>query len=91
VVDARGRRFTEFVNAGPLDGVAQGQPVTPRDLWNQPVAPGEEALRTVAIDLPAGVERPGLVITEGIGPLSAVIIGDENSLFHAKTQFLLAP
>ena len=91
VVDARGRRFTQFVNAGILDGFAPGQPVTARDLWNEPIGPGEEVLRTVAIDLPPGVQHPGLVITEGLGPLSAVVIGDEASVFHAHTQFILPP
>ncbi len=89
VVDAMGRRFAGFVNAGTLDGFEPGQPVSGRDLWNEPIAPGAEVLRTVAIELPAGDQQPGLVITEGIGPLSAMIIGDENSILHAKTQFVL--
>jgi hypothetical protein len=91
VIDAAGRRYTQLLNAGSDPAYPTGQPVTAAELWNRQVQPGESLTRQVAFDLPAGVTQPGLVITEGIGPLSAVIIGDDGSFFHAQTEFRLAP
>jgi hypothetical protein len=91
VVDAQGKQFDSFISAGSDNGTPIGQPLTASQLWNQKIQPGETASRTVAFDLPAGIQQPGLVVTEGIGPLAAIIIGDENSFFHAKTEFLLTP
>jgi hypothetical protein len=91
VVDAQGQSYSQMVNAGDEPGLPTGQPVTADQLWNQKIQPGQVVSRTVAFDLPAGIRQPGLVVTEGIGPLSAVIIGDESSLFHARTEFLLNP
>ena len=91
VIDARGRRYSPAIIAGSETGLPIGQPVTAGRLWDQQIQPGAVAIRTVAFDLPAGVRQPGLVITEGIGPLSAIIIGDEGSFLHAKTQFRLTP
>jgi hypothetical protein len=89
VVDSQGNRYSEIVNAG--NGLDLGQPVTTDQLWDQKIQPGEIIVRTVAFDLPSDIGQPGLVVTEGIGLLSAVIIGDEGSFFHAKTEFLLTP
>jgi hypothetical protein len=91
VLDAAGRRYTRMINAGESDNFTLGQPVTARELWSQPVQPGEVMLRTIAIDLPVDVQRPGLVMTEGIGPLALIIIADEDSYLHAKNQFELLP
>jgi hypothetical protein len=91
VVDAHGEQFDSFISAGPDTGAPIGQALTAAQLWSQKIQPGETASRTVAFDLPAGIQQPGLVVTEGIGPLAAIIIGDENSFFHAKTEFLLNP
>ena len=89
MIDARGQRYSPALNAGSELNLPLGQPVTGAQLWSVPVPPGESLRRTVAFDLPAGLAQPALVISEGIGPLSAVVIGDEGSLFHAKTEFLL--
>jgi hypothetical protein len=91
VVDARGQRYTRMLNAGPEMGLPAGQPLTAAQLWDRQIQPGETVSRTVAFDLPVGVSAPGLVITEGLGPLAVIIIGDENSFFHAPTEFLLNP
>ena len=91
VIYANGQRYTQAINAGSETDLPIGQPVTARQLWDRPVQPGETVSRTVAFDLPVGIRKTGLVITEGIGPLSDVIIGDENSFFHARTVFLLNP
>jgi hypothetical protein len=47
--------------------------------------PGEKSVRTLVFDLPNTVTGPCLVISEGGWPTS-LIIGDENSFFHKKTQ-----
>jgi hypothetical protein len=91
IVDAQGKRYSQMVNAGAEPGFPMGQPVTAAQLWEQKIQPGETVSRTVAFDLPGTIQQPGLVVNEGIGPLSAIIIGDENSVFHAKTEFLLNP
>ena len=91
IVGDHGDRYSQMVNAGNEPGFPIGQPVTAAQLWDRKIQPGETVSRTVAFDLPADVRQPGLVVSEGIGPLSAIIIGDENSLFHAKTEFLLTP
>jgi len=91
IVDAQGDRYTQMVNAGTDPGFPMGQPVTAAQLWDQKLQPGETINRTVAFDLPGTIQQPGLVVSEGIGPLSAIIIGDENSIFHAKTEFNLNP
>jgi hypothetical protein len=90
-IDAEGQRYTRVLNAAPLEGIEIGQPVHGDELWSERMQPGESLLRSVVVDLPADVEQPALVITEGIGPISVVIIGDENSFLHARTQFLLVP
>jgi len=91
VVDAHGQRYTHMLNAGSELGLPLGQPLTAAQLWDRQIQPGESVNRSVAFDLPSGVDAPGLVVTEGLGPLAAVIIGDENSFFHAPTEFLLTP
>ena len=91
VVDARGRRYTDMLNAGPELGLPSGQPLTAAQLWDRQIQPGESVSRTVAFDLPKDVPSPGLVVSEGLGPLAAFIIGDENSFLHAPTEFYLTP
>jgi hypothetical protein len=89
IVDSQGNRYSKIVNAG--NEFEMGQPVTNAQLWDQKIQPGEIVSRIVAFDLPRDIGQPGLVVTEGIGPLSTILIGDEGSLFHAKTEFLLNP
>lgn len=89
VIDAEGKRYPRMVSAGEELGLPAGQPVTAAQLWDQRIRPGETVLLTVAFDLPLNIPQPALVVNEGIGPLSAVIIGDENSFFHARTAWLL--
>ncbi len=91
IMDAAGKSYRVALNAGGELNLPVGEVVTASQLWSQPVEPGEIASRTVAFDLPQDVSKPGLVINEGIGPLSAIIIGDENSFLHAKTEIPLNP
>ena len=91
VIDARGQRYPAFVNAGTGPGTTLGQPLTAAQLWDRKIQPGETVSRRLAFDLPVDVDSPGLVVIEGIGPLSAVLIGAEDSFFHSPTEFLLKP
>jgi hypothetical protein len=83
LLDADGQRQTRILDAG------SGQPVTARQVWDQAVQPGETILRRIAFDLPAGARAPYLVMSEGLGAISVLVIGDENSPFHARTVFAL--
>jgi Domain of unknown function (DUF4352) len=58
--------------------------------WDQRLQPGEVQTRTVIFDVPLQIQQPHLVIAEGSWP-TPLIIGDENSFFHPKTEFSLAP
>ena len=90
VIDAQGRKYTEAVSAAEEQGPPFGQSVAFLQLWNQRLQPGENQAHILAFDLPADVSQPALVISEGGGP-TYLIIGDENSFFHSKTEFRLAP
>jgi hypothetical protein len=91
LIDADGWSYSQMLSSGTEMNLPPGQPITASQVWEQPVQPGESLLRTVAFDLPIGVRQAGLVLTEGIGPLSVIIIGDENSFLHARTVFALVP
>ncbi len=71
------------------EGETAGQVANAEQLWNQRLNPGETVEQRVAFDLPVGVLSPQLVIAEGAGFPTTVIIGDENSLLHGKTSFRL--
>ena len=92
MLDAQGRSYSQILLAADIPGgQGAGQPVSARELWNEKVEPGQTVVRQVAFDLPAGVQNPVLVISEGVGSLAAVIIGDEGSFLHARTRFELTP
>ena len=57
-------------------------------LWNQQVQPGAIAPRVIIFNVPDVLQQPGLLIAEGGWP-TILIIGDDNSLFHKKTEVLL--
>jgi hypothetical protein len=84
ILDADGRQYPQFLDA------ESGQPLSARQLWAQPVPPGGALTRKVAFDLAVDVRQPGLVMSEGLGPISGLVIGDENSPFHARTVFALS-
>jgi hypothetical protein len=56
------------------------------------LGPGESLVRRVVFDLPRIVRRPRLQVTEGYWIdrlIELFLIGDEDSLLHGKTTFLL--
>jgi hypothetical protein len=89
VVDDLGRTFSPLPPDTPgLEGIAGA------DGLSQPVAAGKAYLTVLAFDLPKGLTNPRLQITEmeGAWPdrlFEMFLIGDEDSLLHAKTTFSL--
>jgi len=92
VIDAQGKSYTHYFDFTSRSfHVPTSMPGGVYPLWSEKIQAGAVAVRTVVFDLPADIQQPGLVVSEGIGPLSVILIGDEGSLFHAKTEFLLNP
>ncbi len=58
--------------------------------WETKLNPAEKSVRTLAFDLPSTIVNPCLVVSEGGWP-TQLIIDDENSFFHQKTQICLNP
>jgi hypothetical protein len=83
-VDQQGHTYAGILASGDFPGA----PVDSAQLWDQKLQAGESQVRTLAFDLPPAAANPFLVVTEGGGP-TFLIIGDENSPFHAKTVFQL--
>lgn len=57
-------------------------------VWNQQLQPGEIVPREIVFEVPHLLQQPGLLIAEGGWP-TKLIIGDENSFFHKKTEVRL--
>ncbi len=86
VIDDERHEYKEMLEG---QGEMAGQAVTAGQLWNRRLSPGEIMEQRVAFDLPPNTLSPRLVIAEGPGFPTDVIIGDENSFLHAKTTFRL--
>lgn len=65
------------------------QAVGQQPSWDSQLQPGEIQPREVVFDVPALLQQPGLLISEGGWP-TRLMIGDENSPFHQKTVVLLS-
>jgi len=84
VVDAEGQTYTRDMQ-------------TESELPSQPdferkVTPAETFEKQIVFDLPVDVNDPRLDIREGYGidhVIEAVLIGDEDSLFHKRNYFAL--
>jgi hypothetical protein len=55
-----------------------------------PLTPGQSSATDLVFDLPGSVKNPRLLIADSEG-VTRFLIGNENSLFHAKTYFELIP
>jgi len=84
LVDGAGRRF-----APSLDGMEalekagrDGSPIT------RALVPGEEYTTTFVFDVPADLQEPRLLFTDG-SPESRLLIGHEVSPYHGKVLFAL--
>ena len=86
VVDARGRRFT----ASPQGQAALAQAGRKVIALTRPLRPGESYTTDIVFDLPGDAEDPRLFITTADW-VTRFLIGHENTLFHKKVFFGLAP
>jgi hypothetical protein len=57
--------------------------------WDNKLEPGQTEIHRFVFDLDPSGSSTYLVITEGPGFPTSVIVGDENSWFHPKTRFRL--
>lgn len=88
-VDAQGREYPRFPEAERiLLSARRGE--DPFERVSGPT--GGSFKRTLVFDLPAGVNNPALILWEGSSIdrlVELFLIGDEASLFHAKTKLPL--
>jgi hypothetical protein len=82
LVDQQGNSYTPAPEAQQVLGQ--------KPVWQNRLQPGETEPRQILFDVPGLLQQPGLIISEG-GWLTSFIIGDENSLFHKKTEVRLIP
>jgi hypothetical protein len=90
LVDGRGRRFGRSTKGERALAAAGGEVFR----GEQSLAAGASRADAVVFDVPSGIEDPHLLINEGFGPARFVetfLIGDEDSLLHARTTFRLEP
>jgi hypothetical protein len=91
VVDAGGRKYQRFLQAERELLSARGA----GDPFERVAGPsGGSYKRVLVFDLPPNVQNPALIVHEGSWTeraLELFLIGDEDSLFHKKTKFLLRP
>jgi len=81
LVDATGRCFAPSHSAA----VDPGTPLT------QPLRPGESYFTNLVFDVPPGRGKFRLLLLSDSGPVSKLVIDDENSLFHPKIYLDLPP
>lgn len=85
VVDGEGRRYDRDIDAE--------SGLSPQPGFEEPVSPFESFEKEIVFDLPAGIRNPRLDIREGQGierMIQALLVGDEDSVFHKRTYFSLA-
>src|SRR5436190_5663480 len=84
VVDPAGRAYTR-------DEMAEALP-EPQPEFETKIGPEKSFEKQIVFDLPADVKQPRLDIREGYGIDHAIelfLIGDEDSIFHARTFIAL--
>ena len=84
VEDAAGSTYTR-------DLIAE-EALAPQPDFAQQVEPSESFDKEIVFDLPADVDRPKLDIREGYGIdhfIEALLIGDEDSIFHKRSYLKL--
>jgi hypothetical protein len=85
VVDAGGKTYSRDIDAEDLR--------LPQPDFDEQIGPGESFEKQIVFDLPADAANPRLDIREGYGIdrwIEAVLIGDEDSIFHARQYFALS-
>lgn len=85
VVDAGNRIYTR-----DMDAETQ---LAPQPDFEKQIGPEESFEKEIVFDLPVDVKNPRLDLREGYGidhAIEAVLIGDEDSIFHARNYFKLS-
>jgi hypothetical protein len=86
LVDASGRVFGVAEEAQRALAEAGGAGT----LLTRPLQPGESYTTTLVFDLPADARAPRLLLTT-VGAPTHFLLGHENSFFHKKVYFQVAP
>ena len=84
LVDRDGRRYAPAAQPGTLTAAGE-------ETWaplTHPLRPGQSYLTRLVFDLPRDAHPDRLLLVEA-DPLTYLLIGHENSLFHAQTAFEL--
>lgn len=85
IVDASKREYNRDIEA-------EAQ-LSPQPEFEKQIGPEESFEKVIVFDLPVDVKEPRLDIREGYGidnAIEAVLIGDEDSIFHARNYFKLS-
>jgi hypothetical protein len=85
VVDADHQKYTRDMDAEAALG--------PQPAFDRKISPDESFEKEIVFDLPADVNNPRLDIREGYGidhAIEAVLVDDEDSIFHKRNYFVLA-
>jgi hypothetical protein len=85
VVDTDDQKYTRDMDAETALG--------PQPAFDKRISPGESFEKEIVFDLPADANNPRLDIREGYGidhAIEAVLIDDEDSIFHKRNYFVLA-
>jgi hypothetical protein len=85
IVDAQNREFTRDREAEKFLGE---QPE-----FDRQIAPGESFTKEIVFDVPADAVNPRLDLNDAVGIdryIEAVLVGDEDSLWHKRSYFGLA-
>jgi len=82
IEDARGRRYAPSPAGQAAWTLAHG----PARAVDDRIGPGESFTTPLVFALPAGADRPALVVAEGPSWLGRIVIGGEDSPFHGRTK-----
>lgn len=84
VIDADGRTYRRVAEAEQALAETSGDSIS----LVRPIGAGESYDVRVVFDLPGGIREPRLLVTDATGVdrmLEAVLIGDDDSIFHQPT------
>ncbi len=85
VVDTSDQKYTRDMDAETL--------LAPQPDFDRKISPVASFEKKIVFDLPSSVDDPRLDIREGYGidhAIEAVLVDDEDSVFHKRNYFLLA-
>ena len=85
VVDAADQKYTRDMDAETALG--------PQPEFDKKISPVESFQKEIVFDLPVNVSKPRLDIREGYGidhAIEAVLVDDEDSIFHKRNYFVLS-